>query len=45
MVQNYVGNKILFVREMIQKAESQLFLKKKLKLKRQKLMEEAKGFD
>lgn len=42
MVQNYVGNKILFVREMLAKAESQLLLRKKLRLKRQKLLEESK---
>jgi hypothetical protein len=43
VIQNYIAGKILFIREMIHKAEAQLLLKKKLRLKKQRYLEETKG--
>lgn len=43
VIQNYVATKIMFIKEMLQKAEAQVAFRHKLKLKKQKYLEETKG--
>ena len=44
-IKNNISAKIMFITKLVEKAQAQLLLKEKLKIKRQKYLEETKGKD